>query len=59
MSEKRETLGDAEGVVLQGPCDMAKAGLPEPQYPVVELTLVATASKSGAARSASLGFRGA
>ena len=36
MSEKRETLEDAEGVVLQGPCDMAKAKLPESQSPVVE-----------------------
>ena len=38
MSEKRETREDAEGVVLQGPCDMAKAKLPEPQSPVVELS---------------------
>jgi hypothetical protein len=59
MSEKRETLEDAEGVVLRGPCDMAKAELPEPQSPVVDLTLVATASKSGAVRSASLVFRDA
>jgi hypothetical protein len=36
MSEKRETLEDAEGVVLQGPCDMVKAILPESQSPVVE-----------------------
>jgi hypothetical protein len=36
MSEKREPLEDAESVVLQGPCDMAKAGLPESQSPVVE-----------------------
>ena len=36
MSEKRESLEDAEGDVLQGPCDMAKAGLPESQSPVVE-----------------------
>ena len=36
MSEKRESLEDAEGDVLQGPCDKAKAGLPEPQSPVVE-----------------------
>jgi len=36
MSEKREPLEDAEGVVLLGPCDMAKAKLPEPQSPVVE-----------------------
>jgi hypothetical protein len=59
MSEKRETPEDAEGVVPQGPCDMAKAELPEPQFPVVDLTLVATASKSGAVRSASLVFRDA
>jgi hypothetical protein len=36
MSEKQETREDAEGVVLQGPCDRAKAKLPEPQSPVVE-----------------------
>ena len=36
MSEKRETLEDAEGVVPQGSCDMAKATLPESQSPVVE-----------------------
>ena len=36
MSEKRETLEDAEGVVPQGSCDMAKAKLPESQSPVVE-----------------------
>jgi len=36
MSEKRESLEDAEGDVLQGPFDMAKAGLPESQSPVVE-----------------------
>jgi hypothetical protein len=36
MSEKQGTLEDAEGVVLRGPCDMAKAGLPESQSPVVE-----------------------
>ena len=36
MSEKRETLEDAEGGVLQGSCDMAKAKLPESQSPVVE-----------------------
>jgi hypothetical protein len=35
-SEKRESLEDAEGDVLQGPCDMAKAGLPKSQSPVVE-----------------------
>ncbi len=37
ISEKQETLEDAEGVVLQGPCDMAKAKLPELQSPVVKL----------------------
>jgi hypothetical protein len=36
MSEKRESLEDAEDDVLQGPCDMAKAKLPELQSPVVE-----------------------
>jgi hypothetical protein len=29
MSEKQGILGDAEGIVLQGPCDMVKAKLPE------------------------------
>ena len=37
MSEKQESLEDAEGDVLQGPCEMVKAKLPEPQSPVVEL----------------------
>jgi len=36
MSEKRESLEDAEGGVLRGPYDMAKAKLPESQSPVVE-----------------------
>jgi hypothetical protein len=36
ISEKRESLEDAEGDVLRGPCDMAKAKLPESQSPVVE-----------------------
>jgi hypothetical protein len=36
MSEKQESLEDAEGDVLQGPCEMVKAKLPEPQSPVVE-----------------------
>jgi hypothetical protein len=36
LSEKRESLEDAEGAVLQGPCDTAKAGLSESQSPVVE-----------------------
>jgi len=34
MSEKREPPEDAEGVVLQGPCDWR--GLLESQSPVVE-----------------------
>jgi len=38
MSEKRESLEDAEGVVLQGPCDMVKAELPESQSPVVVMS---------------------
>ena len=36
MSEKRETLEDAEGAVPQDPRDTAKAGLPESQFPAVE-----------------------
>ena len=36
MSEKRETLEDAEGVVPQDPRDRAKAELPESQSPAVE-----------------------
>jgi len=36
MSEKRKSLEDAYGVVLQGPHDMAKARLPESQSPVVQ-----------------------
>ncbi|MCI0336650.1 MAG: hypothetical protein L0226_03665 [Acidobacteria bacterium] len=55
MSEKRETLEDAEGAVLQGPCDMAKAKLPEPQSPVVETARSSLqrlrAMLSGASRS--------
>jgi hypothetical protein len=54
MSEKREAAEDAEGVVSQGPCDMVKAALPELQSPVVQpVTLIATASESGAVRSRS------
>ena len=37
MPEKREVLEDAEGAVPQGPHDKAKAGLPEPQSPAVEM----------------------
>ena len=36
MSEKQEALEDAEGVVLQDPCDTVKARLPESQSPGVE-----------------------
>ena len=36
MSEKRGTLEDAEGVVLQDPRDRAKAELPESQSPAVQ-----------------------
>ena len=36
MSEKQETPEDAYGIVLQGPRDKVKAGLPESQSPVVE-----------------------
>ena len=38
MSEKRGTLEDAEGAVLQDPRDMAKAGLPESQSSAVQLS---------------------
>ena len=36
MPEKRESLEDAEGAVLQDPRDRAKAGLPESQSPAVQ-----------------------
>jgi hypothetical protein len=36
MSEKRETPEGADGAVLHGPCDRAKAALLEPQSPGVE-----------------------
>jgi hypothetical protein len=36
MSEKRESLEDAEGVVPQDPRDRAKAALPESHSPAVE-----------------------
>jgi len=36
MSEKRESLEDAEGAVPQDPRDRAKAALPESQSPAVE-----------------------
>jgi len=47
MSEKRETLEDAEGAVPQDPRDTAKAALPESQSPAVaNVTLAARASKT-------------
>jgi len=36
MSEKRGSLEDAEGAVLQDPHDRAKTALPESQSPAVE-----------------------
>src|SRR5438874_12409890 len=36
LSEKREAREGVYGAVLQDPCDMVKAPLPEPQSPVVE-----------------------
>ena len=36
MSEKRGSLEDAEGAAPQGPCDRAKAALPESQSPAVQ-----------------------
>jgi len=55
MSEKRETLEDAEGAVLQDPRDRAKAGLPESQSPAVKAHTrcysVSNAASSGADRS--------
>ena len=36
MLEKQETLEDAYRAVLQGPRDMVKATLPEPQFPAVQ-----------------------
>jgi hypothetical protein len=36
MSEKRRSLEDAEGAVLQDPRDRAKAALPESQSPAVQ-----------------------
>ena len=54
MSEKRETLEDAEGAVLQDPRDRAKAVLPESQSPAVEphtrCYSVCNAASSGADR---------
>ena len=37
MPEKQGTLEDAESAAPRGPRDRAKAGLPEPQSPAVEV----------------------
>ena len=56
MSEKRGSLGDAQGAAPQDPRDTAKAALPESQSPAVELHTrcysVLTAAPPGADRSA-------
>ena len=58
MSEKRETLEDAEGAVLQDPRDRAKAALPESQSPVVEPhTRCYSVYNRSATRSGSFSFR--
>jgi hypothetical protein len=36
MSVKRRTEQDVYAVVPQDPCAMVKAGLPEPQFPVMQ-----------------------
>ena len=55
MSEKRESLEDAEGAVPQDPRDRAKAGLPESQSPAVQphtrCYSVCNAASPGADRS--------
>ena len=55
MSEKRETLEDAEGAVPQDPRDRVKAELPESQSPAVQLHTrcysVYSAAPPGADRS--------
>ena len=55
MPEKRGTLEDAKGAAPQGPRDRAKAGLPEPQSPAVEVHTrrygVSNAALPGAGRS--------
>ena len=59
MSEKRETLEDADGAVLQGPRDRAKATLPESQSPVVEPSHSSLQRLTGGAvRSGPFDFRG-
>ena len=55
MSEKRGSLGDAQGAAPQDPRDTAKAALPESQSPAVELHTrcdsVYSAAPPGADRS--------
>jgi len=55
MPEKRGPLEDAKGAAPQGPRDRAKAGLPEPQSPAVEMHTrrygVYNAALPGAGRS--------
>src|SRR5262249_46299076 len=55
MPEKRGSLEDAKGAAPQGPRDRAKAGLPEPQSPAVEMHTrrygVSSAALPGAGRS--------
>ena len=55
MPEKRGPLEDAKGAAPQGPRDRAKAGLPEPQSPAVEMHTrrygVCNAALPGAGRS--------
>jgi hypothetical protein len=54
MSEKRGSLGDAQGAAPQDPRDKAKAALPESQSPAVERHTrcysVSNAALSGADR---------
>ena len=56
MSKKQESLEDAEGVVLRGPRDKAKAELPESQSPAAEMHArcysVCNATSPGVNRSA-------
>jgi hypothetical protein len=59
MSEKQEVSEDAYDAALQGPRDMAKARLPEPQSPAVQAAHPSPqrllAMLSGAVRSAFAG----
>ena len=60
MSEKQGVAEDAYDTALQGPCDTAKATLPESQSPAVEphTPRHATASMGDAARSGPFTCRG-